>query len=88
MKNTLRLIALVGAIALSWIATERPVYAIQDCLTKEGAACPNWGANGSCYTYEEELQCTWIYPCWCDQGHWRCGQSPYAGSCCGGTEGC
>ena len=87
MKNMLRLIVLVGVIALSWFATERPVYAITDCLTKEGAACANPGANGSCYLYDEGGQCTWIYPCWCERSlvdgsyKWRCGQSPTGGSC-------
>lgn len=88
MKNTLRLIALVGVIALSWFAAERPVYAIQDCATKEGSACTQTGDAGHCVTYDEGAQCTWIYPCWCDNAFGpmqvRCGPNAVGGTCCGG----
>lgn len=83
MKNALRLLVLVGVISLSWFAAERPLYAIQSCLIKDGAACSQPGANGLCSLYDEGMQCTWIYPCWCDQGYWRCGQSPTTGGSCG-----
>ena len=85
MKNTLRLIALVGVIALSWFAIERPVYAVPDCAVKEGTPCTQTGTAGACFTYDEGGQCTWIYPCWCDNAFGprqiRCGPSPTGGSC-------
>jgi hypothetical protein len=85
MKNVLRLIALVGVISLSWFAMERPGYAIVDCSLKDGVACTQQGASSFCITYDEGMQCTWIYPCWCDRAfgplQWRCGPSPTGGSC-------
>lgn len=88
MKNTLRLIALVGVIALSWFAAERPVYALVDCAIKDGSACTQTGPAGGCVIYDEGAQCTWIYPCWCDSAFGpmqiRCGPSATGGSCCGG----
>jgi hypothetical protein len=89
MKNVLRLIALVGVFTLSWFAVERPVYAFAtDCAIKDGSACTQQGRAGSCVTYDEGAQCTWIYPCWCDRAFGplqvRCGPSATGGTCCGG----
>jgi hypothetical protein len=85
MKNTLKLLALVGVIALSWFAAEKPVYALTDCAAKEGTACTQTGSAGNCIYYDEGAQCSWIYPCWCDNlsgpRQIRCGPSPIGGTC-------
>jgi hypothetical protein len=89
MKNMLRLMALVGVVTLSWFAIERPVYAAPDCAIKDGSACTQTGGAGSCVTYDDGAQCTWIYPCWCDRAFGplqvRCGPSATGGTCCGGS---
>jgi len=84
MKNMLRLMALVGVVTLSWFATERPVYAYPtDCAIKDGSACTQTGEAGYCVIYDEE--CTWIYPCWCDNAFGplqvRCGPNATRGNC-------
>lgn len=86
MKNMLKLLALVGVISLSGFAIERPVYAVpEDCAVKEGTPCTQVGTAGRCTTYDDGAQCTWIYPCWCDNAFGprqiRCGPNPTGGSC-------
>jgi hypothetical protein len=84
MKNTLRLAALVGGIVMSWFATARPSYAIVDCSTREGV-CTQENAFSRCAYYDESVQCTYIYPCWCDHAYgplqWRCGPNPEYTTC-------
>jgi hypothetical protein len=85
MTKTIRLAVFVVAIALSWFASERPSDAIVDCSTQWGAACTQAGAYSRCYYYDEGLQCSYIYPCWCDRTsgplQWRCGPNPIHETC-------
>ena len=83
--KAVRLAVFIGAITLSWFASERPSYAIVDCSTRWGAACYSEGDFSRCYYYDEDMQCTSIYPCWCDRAYgplqWRCGPNPESGNC-------
>lgn len=85
MTKTVRLAVFVGALALSWFASERPGHAIVACSTRDGLACTQQGATSNCWYYDEGLQCTFIYPCWCDRAfgplQWRCGPNPINSTC-------
>jgi len=80
MKKALRLLALVGVIAMSWFASEGPSYAAVECSTRDGFACTVQGASGRCHYYDEGSGCDYYYPCWCDRAfgplQWRCGPNP------------
>ncbi|HEY3570388.1 MAG TPA: hypothetical protein VGP73_20830 [Thermoanaerobaculia bacterium] len=80
----LRLSALVAVLVLSLFATAKPLHAITDCGSQEGAACTPSAGTGSCY-YRDDY-CTWVYPCWCQTDYlggyvWRCGSSPIRETC-------
>jgi hypothetical protein len=51
MKKTLRLIALAGVIASSWLLTEEPSQALMDCMQVGGSSCSTttyvrcWNSN-------------------------------------------
>lgn len=84
MKNLFRLTALVAVLVLSFFTMAKPAYAITPCEGRDGAACPNPGANGTCYINDDF--CTYFYPCWCERNFlgtyaWRCGSSPIHESC-------
>jgi len=79
MKNALRLTALVGALVVICLFSDtKPVYAVQDCATKDGAACTTPGPKTYCTVYDDGSQCTYWYPCWCESDYlggyrFRCG---------------
>jgi hypothetical protein len=73
MKKTLRLIVLAGIITTCWIASEKPIYAIQYCSVLNGTSCspPSYypkpcligddeiGENGTCYCLSGHWSCSW-----------------------------
>ena len=70
MKKIVRLGVFVGVFALSWLAMERPGYALRECSEMQGSFC-NGSSTQVCY---EDLGGEfYLYECSCINHAWDCG---------------
>jgi hypothetical protein len=66
MKKVLRLIALAGILAMAWLPTERPGYAISPCSEVQGQSCDICCAR--CLTDAGTVRV-----CTCEDNAYNCG---------------
>lgn len=71
MKKTLRLFALLGIVAASWLATERPTEALVNCNQMHGSACISPTPPVGCYNTRAQEP----FLCHCLSNQWDC--EPY-----------